>query len=1304
MLLANDFVELFRAPAPRDHLVSFFGHFGRENLIGAAGTFNLESEILTECPGVGCVATMLKRILRLAGLFGVIALLLVGLGVATLDLTVRWLIRPALHHMGATVDAIESADGHYALSGLRWTDPGAGLSADADRVLLPMPWRLINRKLFGRPLEATVEADGIVVVQSEGTRDEGQVNPEGEAPLDLGELTKTVLDGWKTGLQWLDTIALNTIVFREGNDDRMRVKRLSIDERDLVATDVFSPEFDGALSAVISRQGSGDLGIQLTVPAHDLTVQMQVDASENLALEGEAFLGEASNRATFTATWGFGGVVPSFATVKTSSFRVPEDLLEIPGYEPPSIDLDATWDGEAAAVSLAASAQPSEGRYPTLDVRLVANGDRETVTVEKLVALAWSSELRLAAPLTVDFDDWESIPDAELIADIDLDAVPLDAIGGRLQGSVRAEHRSGLLPQVTVAFVGQDLSYRSVELETFQLQAEADYPIVTVKRLEGATRDGSTISVVAEADAEREEIVAARIESDWEGGLLSTLEPLMGEAPVTFQTAALRVEASGPWLEPRHAGTFTVTGLKPEKMIADDLAVEWQGDYLDFSSITIDLTSDRGEAELAASASLAGADKTVTLNHFRLAIANEPELTAREPATIDLQKTGGIRVDGLKIDSTAGGGLQLNATIDYPARGALELQARDISGDWLDLLMEEPLPFAVEIDQFLVDARWEEGPVTADVAVDIQASPPDQSPVTIHLKGVADGETILLDGAEVVQGTIRLLNASGELPLAVVPASEPVLVFDPAAAANFSLRAAPDDSGIWNMLEEQLGFDFVRPVIALDIEGSVTEPAGELRVDFDSFEALEVEDKKQLPRVENAVIRARFSEARAELNELTVMIAGQPLHAEGAVPMGREAWEALVENGTVPDWQTASGKLDFADVPLAAFADWLPDMLRDDGDVSLFAELPPGERLRGRLEISDVRTRPIASVGAVNDINADFVLDDRVLRVEKAAAVLGGAAVNLGGEVRVSDDFKPVFNLSVTGNTVPVVRSPGIILRASPDIRVVTDADGITTIRGSVELNESFFTMDLTDFGPGGGGGGGVEGDGATAKPPFFSITEEPLADWRLHLRISGDRFLRIAVPAFEGVGSANFNLRGALRDPFMFGQATLETGVVLFPFANLRMQQGVVSISQNDPATVKLDVLATGRAYGYDIDMRVGGTSTAPEITFTSTPTLEQSDILLMITSGQVPNQARSTTSKLSGIGMYIGNSFLADLGLIDPLDETLTVNVGEDVTVSGKDTIDVRYRISEDWTAVGAYDKFDAYYLDMEWTVYRD
>src|SRR4029079_8389780 len=106
----------------------------------------------------------------------------------------------------------------------------------------------------------------------------------------------------------------------------------------------------------------------------------------------------------------------------------------------------------------------------------------------------------------------------------------------------------------------------------------------------------------------------------------------------------------------------------------------------------------------------------------------------------------------------------------------------------------------------------------------------------------------------------------------------------------------------------------------------------------------------------------------------------------------------------------------------------------------------------------------------------------------------------------------------------------------------------------------------------------------------------------------------------FNGEVTANLRLEGTLKDPIALGGLKVDSGLVRFPFANLDVQQGLVTLTSEDPYHPQLLVRASSKQFGYDIRMEVTGSIDSPIIQFTSNPSLSSEQILLMITSGQLP------------------------------------------------------------------------------------
>src|SRR5438045_1306101 len=165
---------------------------------------------------------------------------------------------------------------------------------------------------------------------------------------------------------------------------------------------------------------------------------------------------------------------------------------------------------------------------------------------------------------------------------------------------------------------------------------------------------------------------------------------------------------------------------------------------------------------------------------------------------------------------------------------------------------------------------------------------------------------------------------------------------------------------------------------------------------------------------------------------------------------------------------------------------------------------------------------------------------------------------------------------------------------------------------------------------------------------------------------VYGVRCLNLRTSLFDGEVSANLHLQGTLEEPIILGGIKVDSGLVRFPFGNLDVQQGLVTLNSQDPYRPTLLVRAASKQFGYDIRMEVSGAIDAPVIQFTSNPSLSSEQILLMLTAGQMPQGTFSLTpqQRAQTVALFLGRDLLAKLGLSDQTQERLTIRSSEQVS----------------------------------------
>jgi translocation and assembly module TamB len=205
-------------------------------------------------------------------------------------------------------------------------------------------------------------------------------------------------------------------------------------------------------------------------------------------------------------------------------------------------------------------------------------------------------------------------------------------------------------------------------------------------------------------------------------------------------------------------------------------------------------------------------------------------------------------------------------------------------------------------------------------------------------------------------------------------------------------------------------------------------------------------------------------------------------------------------------------------------------------------------------------------------------------------------------------------------------------------------------------------------------------------------------------VNVEGVRWLKLRTSLFNGEVSANLHLEGTLRDPIALGGLKVDSGLVRFPFANLQMQQGLVTLTSQDPYRPQLLVRAASKQFGYDIRMEVSGSTDAPIIQFTSNPALSSEQILLMITAGQLPQGSFTLTpqQRAQTVALFLGRDLLSKLGLGDQSQERLTISSGEEISVQNRPTYHVEYKLTPRWSLTGEYDRFGDFNAGFKWRVY--
>jgi translocation and assembly module TamB len=1073
----------------------------------------------------------------------------------------------------------------------------------------------------------------------------------------------------------------------------------------------------GVLQTVIVPESGLELSLLAQPRANELLVDV---SSPRLALESHwnavlsndwiRVAGELvclSNHLAGSAVFG-SGPVPVTASLRADHFVIPEELLGA-GYTNLEGSLAAGWERGTFNLNLEAAAYPGAGSDAPgpLHSQVRLHGDTNSVFVEDAGLVGPGLQAELSRNVRVYFSGPLLRQPAQFAMTLDLGRQRLLPLIGRLRGQAQFQPDWNKMPAVEFQLSGEDLGNTNLNFKQMLVSGQLRWPELRIAEATTTLPDGTYVTIKGQADLAGKTVRSGQVEA--RAPRSSRWLP----KSYSFETASLQGSFEGPFTNLIHEGSLQVTNFRAPQLLPLQLAMAWKGSVRQFSQANLSANTSTNSLQAVFSLGLERRAVSMVLSQLTLANSNGvPDLRLARPARIQFiasKPKWSARVE--ELAAAAGPGMiELDSDLKWPQSGTAAVAVSRVSSKVFSGFLEQPPP-EVLVDELKLRAAWSNSPVSFAATAQLRGfvpqrylgflkAPPQglESTALILVAGGANG--LILSNLTVNARTSEVAVAHGTLPLTIHPAESNLFQVGPGLPLQFTAALQPH-AFFWPALAEWTGISLEQPDARVQLSGTWEQPLG--RIDLRAGKLAFAPRKTRLPELEQLNLALVLDRDWARLTNTHAFIEHQPLSAEAQLPLGNATWAGLRKR-KLPNWQQASGRLQMQHAELSAFAPLFPTFISPQGVIDLDARLMPGGKWQGTLNIQHARTRPLTGLGPVRDIEVQMRFQERTLKLQTASARIGGSTVNAAGEADLRDftwlkrGELPVFGIVVMGTNVPISRQPESIVRSDLNISVVKTNGAPPLISGETQLRNSYFLSDLGSLVP------GKSAASPKKRPPYFSVEEPPWADWRLALHVSGDHFLNVRSPVFNGAVSANFGLHGTLKDPIAVGDIKLESGSVRFPFANFQVQQGLVALSSQDPYRPRLNVTAATRQYGYDLRMDVSGPVDAPVIQFSSTPPLSSEQILLMVTAGDIPKTEFSLTpqQKAQTFAVFVGRDLLSRLGFGDSPEQRLTIHSGEELTEQGKPTYNVEYKLSRTWSLTGEYDRFSDFNAGFKWRVF--
>jgi translocation and assembly module TamB len=513
------------------------------------------------------------------------------------------------------------------------------------------------------------------------------------------------------------------------------------------------------------------------------------------------------------------------------------------------------------------------------------------------------------------------------------------------------------------------------------------------------------------------------------------------------------------------------------------------------------------------------------------------------------------------------------------------------------------------------------------------------------------------------------------------------------------VAATQPNRAFWQTVSRLSKLNLSNAAVRLAVRGTLRDPTGDFYIKADALEY--VQTNRSLPAIQGLEGTLTLNEHMLRVPKVVFRLSGQPIAISGGLLLGEDFWTQRREKIVQYAMEHGEVRVVAPELNLAPYVEHLPKYLRAQGTLSLDMAMREGMNFSGHARMRNVESRPLPRVGVIQDIQADLAFRGKEVHFENVSGVFGGEQLALRGSVDLSAESVaegyPRLDLSVSGANVPLARNPDVILRSDLQLRVTNGTNRIPVVSGTATLRDSFLLRDISTLVPG-------RIARPERRPPYFSLPQDPIDDWLLDVRVRGDNFMRVRSPFFQGIASANFHVTGTMVEPMALGEATISSGAIIFPFATLEVRQLLVSLTSESPYLPHIYLVASGRAYGFEVRMEVEGPADQPVIEFSSVPSLTSEQILLMLTTGQIPREdfGFSQGDRAGTIAFFLGKSLWSKLNPGKPVEERLTIRSGEDVTEQGKQTYEVEYKLNNRWSLVGEYDRFGDLNGNIKWRVF--
>ncbi|WP_020694892.1 translocation/assembly module TamB domain-containing protein [Reyranella massiliensis] len=290
---------------------------------------------------------------------------------------------------------------------------------------------------------------------------------------------------------------------------------------------------------------------------------------------------------------------------------------------------------------------------------------------------------------------------------------------------------------------------------------------------------------------------------------------------------------------------------------------------------------------------------------------------------------------------------------------------------------------------------------------------------------------------------------------------------------------------------------------------------------------------------------------------------------------------------------------------------------------------------------------------------ARLALQGDVLQIQRFTFQTGrNGSVTASGTVRLDPDQGPVLDLSVGSQRALLVSRPDLVATISSNLKIAGSTTSGIDVSGPITIDRAeiavgaaqsidFPTLQVRE----------INRPGAAPPPPVDlnkpkkAAPPPGAAPIRLALTISAPQAIFVRGRGLDAEMSGQFQVSGTPSAPEAIGGLTMRRGEFTLGGRRLNFTRGVVTLDNLDTIDPALDFVASTSVQQTTITVTVSGTSRAPAIAISSSPSLPADEAMALLIFGKPASslsafelvQVAAAVAELTG--QSPGSSFMSRL-----------------------------------------------------------